>query len=148
MTVTLYEIVKEENGILVPDYDFGNWSEFEKKVEKPFISFMSFEKRRGENIKKVIHSFVIDKSLEYFEDYLKRAVNFMETNSLTKLNWNKEKIEENIKGSGLKYYSIPEAIKLIRKVRDLSNGDYLLLDIKGINEDLMNIYYKFGEKQK
>ena len=148
MIPTLYEIVKEEKGILVPYYGFRNWDEFGEKMENPILQFMGFEKRRGENMEKVLIGFVKNKSLDYLEDYLKRAIDFMNTNLLTELNWKKPQIKENIEKSSLECSFPSEAIRLINYIRRIPMNKYVLLNIDKINADLMEIYYKVERENK
>jgi hypothetical protein len=148
MGAKLYELVKEEKGILVPDYEFRGWDEFGEKIEKPIIQFMGFEKRRGENMEKILIDFVTNKSLDYFENYLKRAINFMETNSLTELNWKKPQIKENIEKSNLECSFPSEAIKLVNYIRRIPMNKYVLLNIDKINLDLIEIYQRVERLKK
>ena len=99
-------------------------------------------------MEKVLIGFVKNKSLDYLEDYLKRAIDFMNTNLLTELNWKKPQIKENIEKSSLECSFPSEAIRLINYIRRIPMNKYVLLNIDKINADLMEIYYKVERENK
>lgn len=137
MTVTLFQLVKEEKGILIPSYDLWNYTEFKEKIKEPLVKFMIYEKAI------VKDNFVKDKMIEYFDDLLKQGIDFMEINLHTKMWQMQENFKENVRNSRVDSICPQEALKLIEEVRDLPQHKYILLNIDKINIDLMSIYHKY-----
>ncbi len=137
MTVTLFQLIKEEKGILVSDYHLWNYREFKEKVEKPVIKMIYYEKAI------MTEDFVKNKALEWFEDTFKREIDFMETNLHTEMHWMRGNFKENVGNSSINFILPDEALRLINEVRSLPQHKYLLLNIDKINNDLMSIYFKY-----
>jgi hypothetical protein len=134
MVPTLFELIRVENGIIVPDYRFLNWIEFQNKIEKPAINFMHYG--RGA----FPENFVQNKIIEHFDNLFKLGINSLDVKVYESMFNMRENIQENIKNSKVDFFYLDNANKLVNEVKNLPQNEYITLNVKKINKDLMQIY--------